>query len=45
MLHQEGGARHPLREERAKNQPLPGAGGAQLLSEVGFLVWVHVFLF
>lgn len=34
VLHQEGGARHHFREERAQNQPVPGAGGAQLLSEV-----------
>lgn len=38
VLHQEGGAWHYFREERAQNQPLPGAGRAQLLSEVS-LSW------
>lgn len=37
MFHQEGGAGHHFREERAQNQPVPGAGRAQLLSEVGTL--------
>lgn len=44
MLHQEGGAWHHFREERAKNQPVPGAGGAQLLSEVGVCVDTFCFV-
>lgn len=37
VFHQEGGARHHLWEERAEDQPVPGAGGAQLLSKVNVL--------
>lgn len=39
VLHQEGGAGHHFWEERAQNQPVPGAGGAQLLSEVRLLYY------
>lgn len=41
MFHEEGGARHHLWEERAEDQPVSGAGGAQLLSKVNLhhILW------